>query len=506
MVRAWNWFEQRRSAYENRLAAILEERMQERQQRIDRAIDIGARGTAGRKVADLAGRIRDAEATVEKIRAQIGITGRARSLNEFLETRLEEGLYQQQLGLLDQVQNDIQELSDSLLPAHALGMRDRERTGNLFPRGDPRVVLFIDDLDRCPPEKVVEVLEAAQLLVKTQLFVIVIAIDVRYVTRALENQYQGVLIRSGEPSGLDYIEKIIQIPYRVRSVSEPGVRKFMRSQMEIFDPKPKEKEARARQQEAEDTRPEPRESAEDQVEKASLAASAGAARTESITVSPETIRFTPEEYAVITESCSALAVSPRTMKRLVNVFKLLKLIWYRQGLEEGPFIEIKKAMLAILALCARYPEVLRKLLAEMEAYYRNAPKEMKDLEDSEKLKVLKKRLVEFLVEICEEGAQVALYPPDWEGVADALRDPNFFPQDIDFSRLGEANLHLLSSFSFVGETDSAREAALQRGFYQYALNGSPPANAPHQDPAEQNPGDNADDRRADTGNRRNGEA
>jgi predicted KAP-like P-loop ATPase len=482
VVRAWNWFEQRRGAYENRLAAILEDRMQQRQQRIDEAIDLKVEGSAGQKVADLAGQIRDSEATIEKIRSQIGITGRARSLNEFLQTRLEGGLYQKELGLLDQVQNDIQELSDSLLPDRALGMRDRDSTEQLFPRGDPRVVLFIDDLDRCPPDKVVEVLEAAQLLVKTQLFVVVIAIDVRYVTRALENEYKGVLIRSGEPSGLDYIEKIIQIPYRVRSVSEPGVRKFMRSQMEIFEPKPDEQDDQEEDQEEENILPEPTESAEKQVEKARLAASARAARTESVVVSPETIHFDAEEYAAITESCSALAVSPRTMKRLVNVFKLLKLIWYRQGLEGGPLIEIKKAMLAILALCARYPEVLRKLLAEMEAFYRDSSHEREDL---------KQGLVEFLVGICEEGAKVALYPPDWEGVADAIRNPKFFPKDIDFSRLGEANLHLLSSFSFVGETDSAREATLQRGFYQYAGNGPPPGNANQNGTAPGNAGGNA---------------
>ena len=74
-----------------------------------------------------------------------------------------------------QIQGDIQELSDTLLPSQAAGIRERLDTRHLFPRGDPRVVLFIDDLDRCPPDKVVEVLEAAQLLVKTRLFVIILA-------------------------------------------------------------------------------------------------------------------------------------------------------------------------------------------------------------------------------------------------------------------------------------------------------------------------------------------
>jgi len=206
VLRAWEWFEQRRNAYEQRLVIAQASKDRLRQQRIEESIEIASRNSKGKWVADLERDIGEKAATVERIRSRIGITGHARSLNEFLKTRIEEGLYQKELGLLDQIQSDIQELSDTLLPARARGVMEREKTDKLFPRGDPRVVLFIDDLDRCPPGKVVEVLEAAQLLVKTNLFVVIIAIDVRYVTRALEKEYKDVLVRSGEPSGLDYIE------------------------------------------------------------------------------------------------------------------------------------------------------------------------------------------------------------------------------------------------------------------------------------------------------------
>ena len=86
----------------------------------------------------------------------------------------------------------------------------------LFPRGQPRIVLFIDDLDRCEPNKVIDVVEALQLLVKTKLFVVVVAIDPRYVCRSLETRkYVNILNRSTTPTGMDFLEKIIQIPYRV---------------------------------------------------------------------------------------------------------------------------------------------------------------------------------------------------------------------------------------------------------------------------------------------------
>lgn len=463
VLRAWEWFEQRRNAYEQRLAIAQASKDRLRQQRIDESIEIASENSSGKRVADLERDIGEKAATIERIRSRIGITGHARSLNEFLKTRIEGGLYQKELGLLDQIQSDIQELSDTLLPARARGVMEREKTDKLFPRGDPRVVLFIDDLDRCPPDKVVEVLEAAQLLVKTNLFVVIIAIDVRYVTRALENEYKGVLVRSGEPSGLDYIEKIIQIPYRVRTVSAPAARKYLHSQMDIDEQSEIEtSEGKAEQPQTGLAR-EPGDKADEQAEKARLSASAQAAQTtqtDSISLPTQAIQFEPEEYAAISESCSAVAVSPRTMKRLVNVFKLLKIIWYRQGLEDGPATDVKKAMLSILALCSRYPEVLRKLLAEMEAFYRDASND------------LRQELVGFLVQCCKDGAKVALYPPDWDQVGDAIQDENFFPGALTFSRLEEANLHLLSSFSFVGETDAEREATLQRGYYM-----NTPANA-----------------------------
>jgi hypothetical protein len=506
VLRAWEWFEQRRNAYEQRVATMMESKDRLRQQRIDERINLPTDYTAkedeaenveaqktvpkaesaagesdqhkaelaGQEVAMLRARITDKKAVIGAIRARVGITGQARSLPDFLKTRIEEGLYQKELGLLDQIQNDIQELSDTLLPAQASGALDRENTDTLFPRGDPRVVLFIDDLDRCPPDKVVEVLEAAQLLVKTQLFVVVIAIDVRYVTRALENQYRGVLVRSGEPSGLDYIEKIIQIPYRVRPVAAKGVERYLSSQMEVLE---EDRPGAPEEEETEDLEAlETGDSADQQAAKARLAESAQAAFSESITLPTRALEFDPEEYVAISAACRAVPVSPRTMKRLVNVFKLLKIIWYRQGLESGPMIDVKRTMLSILALCSAYPEVLRKLLSEMDAFYRDDSNE------------LDRNLVEFLVERCLAGAKVALYPPDWEQVAETIA--HNFPKSVSFGLLKEANLHLLISFSFVGETNSEREATLRRGFYKNAIPDSTDTECaqPHEENGPTDPG------------------
>ncbi len=105
------------------------------------------------------------------------------------QPRIEAETYQKHLGLMHQVKEDLLDLSNKLLPPSQYDPRFQTQIENLkevFPRGPARVVVYIDDLDRCPPNRVVEVLEAVQLLVKTPLFIAIIAIDERYIAIRFE--------------------------------------------------------------------------------------------------------------------------------------------------------------------------------------------------------------------------------------------------------------------------------------------------------------------------------
>ncbi|WP_172601164.1 P-loop NTPase fold protein [Rhizobium leguminosarum] len=90
-----------------------------------------------------------------------------------------------------------------------------------------RIVLYVDDLDRCPPEKVVQVLQAVHLLLSFPLFVVVVAVDTRWVKKSLEDQYKD-LISAGGASGSatpsDYLEKLFQVPYWVRPMTPEASR------------------------------------------------------------------------------------------------------------------------------------------------------------------------------------------------------------------------------------------------------------------------------------------
>jgi hypothetical protein len=82
-----------------------------------------------------------------------------------------------------------------------------------------RIFLFIDDLDRCPPNKVVEVLQAVHLLLAFKLFVVVVGVDSRWLERSLQEHYKNLL---EAPS--NFLEKTFQIPFTLQRMTLPRYR------------------------------------------------------------------------------------------------------------------------------------------------------------------------------------------------------------------------------------------------------------------------------------------
>lgn len=72
-----------------------------------------------------------------------------------------------------------------------------------------RIVILIDDLDRCSPEGVVSVLEAIHVLTDVEGIVFVLALDYEYLISSIRSKYPGVT----DPHR--FIEKIIQVPFHI---------------------------------------------------------------------------------------------------------------------------------------------------------------------------------------------------------------------------------------------------------------------------------------------------
>ena len=90
------------------------------------------------------------------------------------------------------------------------------------------LVVFIDDLDRCMPEKTVQVLEAIKLFLDKHGCVFVLGADIKIVQSAVETHYKNTGI-TGE-SAKDYLEKIIQIRFDLPPIVETAMQEYLRMQ------------------------------------------------------------------------------------------------------------------------------------------------------------------------------------------------------------------------------------------------------------------------------------
>ena len=75
--------------------------------------------------------------------------------------------------------------------------------------GARRVVIFVDDLDRCLPSSALEMLESMKLLFGTEGCVFVVALDQEIVDKAIAVKYGT----AAEVNGAEYVKKIFQVPF-----------------------------------------------------------------------------------------------------------------------------------------------------------------------------------------------------------------------------------------------------------------------------------------------------
>ena len=82
------------------------------------------------------------------------------------------------------------------------------------------VVVYIDDLDRCNPTKVVDCLEAIKLFLNVANTAFVISADERIVELAIQDKYHVEEDKNKRFSPFsDYLEKLIQLPYKLPKLS-----------------------------------------------------------------------------------------------------------------------------------------------------------------------------------------------------------------------------------------------------------------------------------------------
>jgi len=87
-----------------------------------------------------------------------------------------------------------------------------------------RLVVFVDDLDRCVPDKLLQVLEAVKLMLDFPGLVFVVGVDRTVVERAVTQKY-------GIDSGVDgskYIRKLIQVSFTIPALRADDIQAYVR--------------------------------------------------------------------------------------------------------------------------------------------------------------------------------------------------------------------------------------------------------------------------------------
>jgi len=135
-----------------------------------------------------------------------------------------------QPSLVPMIREDFEALSRFLLEPRTPGVPDVSRP--------ERIIIYIDDLDRCPPAAVVDVIQAVQLILAFPIFVVVIGANPSSLLWALGTWYSDRRMESQEgtistdtslaTSGVGTLAKFIHVPFWMRPLTSEGAVRLVR--------------------------------------------------------------------------------------------------------------------------------------------------------------------------------------------------------------------------------------------------------------------------------------
>ena len=262
------------------------------------------------------------------------------ALFKFIEKRSESDDYKKHLGIVSIIRKDFEILSD-LFTEHnieAEKIKETEEFKKKFDKPLERIILYVDDLDRCPEERVVEVLEAVNLLMAFPLFIVVVGVDPRWVKNALRAKHQLQFSSNGindeseemiEPS--NYLEKIFQVPFQLKDATTKSVKHMLKTLAESQPEIQVEEEKFLFEEDGKlaDHFDEPSEDKKNQevITKETIAS----------------LKFSNIEIELLQSMSDILGTNPRALKRFINIYRVIKAhedFNYTNKVEEGELLVV----------------------------------------------------------------------------------------------------------------------------------------------------------------------
>jgi hypothetical protein len=265
------------------------------------------------------------QAEITRLKEELEQIKTGKLLSTFLAEKAADDVYIKQLGLISVIRKDFARLNDLFQRQKVAQDQSGDETENKTKVQIDRIVLYIDDLDRCSANVVVKVLEAIHLLLAFPLFVVIVGVDPRWLNNALKKKYKTLFGISSNGNGTisadgwspaspyDYLEKIFQIPFTLKPISATGQRKLITSL--IKGEMDQESLAEYGQEQRE------------------VMAQGGLAQTregvtnpdqESTEAEAKQLTFTYDELHFMQEIAPLYGYTPRTIKRFVNIYRIIK--------------------------------------------------------------------------------------------------------------------------------------------------------------------------------------
>lgn len=123
-----------------------------------------------------------------------------------LETIIEKSPYEEQISILQELREEFEDIVEFWVGKKG------------------RLVVFVDDLDRCTPDKIPEVLESIKLFATTDKCIYVVGMDHDVVRDAVKRKYKyQTTIEASE-----YLEKIVQIPFHLPPLDQRSISDFIK--------------------------------------------------------------------------------------------------------------------------------------------------------------------------------------------------------------------------------------------------------------------------------------
>ncbi|GAA2438047.1 hypothetical protein GCM10009856_56380 [Mycolicibacterium llatzerense] len=315
------------------------------------------------------------EATIITLENELRDLTAAGQLAGLVAERATNKTYRESLGLMTEIREDFERMS-KLLAHDRSEFRLNDVVGDELPQID-RIVLYIDDLDRCPPKRVVEVLEAVHLMLATELFVVVLAVDPRWLHRAVAVHYRDVLTEEPHSGGVErwastptqYLDKIFQIILNIAPLETAGYSALLDNLVNINRQIPEP--INDLSDDHASVRTGSTESFLDLSRQPFNVAPPDELPTPRATDRVDPLAFGEDELHLMRLLGPPLITTPRSVKRLVNSYALLTSIRRLQGLPSTG--AIRRPALILLAALIGYPEQCATLLRELHRTASDAP-------------------------------------------------------------------------------------------------------------------------------------